>query len=219
MLYEYQSSITRYLSWLLIITFTHLAVTSFLMFWSFIIDSMETYYIAIKLLHPWVTALAIYYLAGGYEKTQLEKKTSAYNYFKIVFGWLIFFTALIFVADLVYLGVIHIPTIIKCYRDDPPLPDVCNEKNERTVYTITGVASVIHIILEFLLGVFAIIIYIKPTEEQKPKEDVEEEEDDLALESIVGGNVSRIVRYPSSINTGGGGRIHNRNISKIIKHT
>lgn len=222
-MFKYQSSITRYLSWLFALAFVHLSITSFLMFWSFINDSMESEFIAVRLLHPWAVAILIYFIAGAYEKVDLRNEDEI-RYIKTVFGWSIALITAIFVADVIYFGVVSIPTIVKCYRDDLPLPSVCDSGNERTIYTITVITVAIHIVLDLILGVFAILVRVQPDKEakeakKKNKSLLDDEDEDFNLSNMIGQNITSVVNYPSTLLNNQQHPINNNNISKITKRS
>ncbi len=160
---------------------------------------METFYIAVKSVHPIVAILAVYFYAVAWEKTT-SKNPDIFNYLKTVFTWLIILIVAIFVADVVFIGVVSIPTLIRCYQDVIP-PPVCDvDTNERIVYTTTFVISVIHIFLDAILGSLAAAVRYEAGKKKKEKV---EDEDDFDMDNNINNRVSthtsrRNTSYPAT---------------------
>ena len=152
--------------WMKTFLVLHAITTMFLMCWSVIEDSMENYIIPLKSPHViyllW-TAYTIYVLQRSFK----VKYVSSIN--TILAIWIIFILAsiLLFVLDALLLGLRFGPTVADCYEDSSQnvtLPSMCDDGDEKYIYTVTGIVSATHLIWTFMLAFLSFFLYQQFTE-------------------------------------------------------
>jgi len=161
-------ALINYLNVLQGFLWTHAVLTTWMMVWVVIDHSMPVHFIPVKSIHPIMAMMGIYYLGGGYAKPQLIRSPgTGMSYLRTIYGVFMFFLIAVLISDLVYGGVILIPTLVDCYNDSMPPPTECPDFTGTVFYTITFILAALHVLFEILIAIFAILAFTQAPEPPK----------------------------------------------------
>ena len=146
----YASPLNQAISGLVTFVIAHALLTTIFMLLTLTENVVyESYFIAQKSCHIFLTFSATFYAVVAYQKTFLEvtKKTDFMDY-RLLLMVIIAFTLL--VVDCVFFGKDTVPTIKGCYED--PVPSVyCDTDNKKTAFTAVVGLRAGHIVLDALI--------------------------------------------------------------------
>ena len=147
------------LYWMKLILTIHCIGTTFLMCWSAIHDSMETYLLITKSPHVIYVLYTTYTIAVLTNSRQVKYLSSG-TWVLII--WVVFFifSVVLITLDILVFSLVFMPTVYNCYyKNNLPLSYVCDQGDERLIYTITGAVSASHALWTLILLVLSWFIY------------------------------------------------------------
>lgn len=146
----YASPLNQAISMLITLLIAHAVITMLFMLLTLSNNVVyESYFIAQKSCHVFLTLFGTFYAVIAYQKTYLEmtRKTDFMD-FRLLLLIMVAFTLL--VVDCVFFGKDTVPTVKGCYED--PIPSMyCNTDNKKTAYTAIVGLRAAQIVLEALI--------------------------------------------------------------------